>query len=118
MIVAQLATDRSMSTCVGGFEIIIAQVAADRSISTCVGRFEVIAVQLATDRSMSTCVGGFEMIIAQLANEHNVSLFHLFLPFLFPSSAYRYFRFVGIKVLYSHNNPLLISINGDIILEF
>ena len=67
--------------------------------------------------SLSTCAGGFEMIIAQLAIEHNVSLFNLFIPFLFPSSAYHYFQFVGIKVLYSHNNPLLISINDDIIRE-
>ena len=68
--------------------------------------------------SVSTCVGGFEMIVAQLAIEHNVSLFHLFLPFLFPSSAYHYLQFLGIKVLYSHNNPLLISINDYIIREF
>jgi hypothetical protein len=37
MIVAHLVTDRSVSTCVGGFEMITAHLATDRSVSTCVG---------------------------------------------------------------------------------
>jgi hypothetical protein len=37
MIVAQLASDRSVYTCVEGFEIIIAQLATEHSVSPCVG---------------------------------------------------------------------------------
>jgi hypothetical protein len=46
MIVAQLSSDRPVSTYVGGLEMIVAHLTTDRSIYTCVGSLLLILTQL------------------------------------------------------------------------
>ena len=46
--------------------MIVAQLAIDCSMSSCVECFEMIVVQVAIERSMYTYVGGFEVIDAPL----------------------------------------------------